>query len=64
MFDRLGALGVVGIVLVITGLALIAVESLLVAGGLALVLAGLGLAAKSLVSGMLATFGMGGGGPF
>jgi hypothetical protein len=64
MFDRLGALGVVGIVLAVAGLALVAVESLLVAGGLALVLAGLGLAAKSLVSGMLSAFGMGGGGPF
>lgn len=64
MFDRLGALGVVGIVLAVAGLALVAVESLLVAGGLALVLVGLGLAAKSLVSGMLATFGMGGGGMF
>ena len=60
MFDRLGAVGVVGIVLVFAGLALVAAESLLVAGGLALVLVGIALAVKSLVSGMLASFGMGG----
>lgn len=60
MFDRLGAVGVLGIVLVVAGLALVAVESLLVAGGMALVLLGVGLAVKSLISGMLSAFGMGG----
>lgn len=64
MFDRLGAVGILGIVLAVAGLALVAVESFLVAGGLALMLLGVGLAVKSLVSGMLAAFGMGGGGPF
>ncbi|MEM4780959.1 MAG: hypothetical protein QXG03_05305 [Halalkalicoccus sp.] len=60
MLDRLGLVGVFGLLLVLAGLALVAVENLLIAGGLALVLLGVGLAVKSLVSGMLAAFGMGG----
>lgn len=60
MFDRLGFLGIVGLLLVLAGLGLVAVESPLIAGGLVLVLVGLGLAVKSLVSGMLSAFGMGG----
>ena len=60
MFNRLGFVGVFGLVLAVCGIALIAIESLLVAGGLALVLLGIGLAIKSLLSGMLAAFGMDG----
>jgi hypothetical protein len=60
MFNRLGFVGVFGLVLTVCGLALIAVESLLVAFGLLLVLLGIGLAIKSLLSGLLATFGMDG----
>jgi hypothetical protein len=60
MFNHLGFVGVLGLVLVICGLALIAIESLLVAFGLFLVLLGVGLAIKSLLSGLLATFGMDG----
>lgn len=60
MFDRLGVLGIVGLLLVLAGLGLVAVESPLIAAGLALVLLGIGLAVKSLLSGMLAAFGMGG----
>lgn len=60
MFDRLDAVGVFGLLLVLAGLALVALENLLIAGGLVLVLVGLGLAVKSLVSGMLSAFGMGG----
>ncbi|MCL7416485.1 MAG: hypothetical protein M8354_01425 [Halalkalicoccus sp.] len=60
MFDRLGLAGIAGLLLVVVGIALVALESPLIAAGLALVLVGLGLAVKSLVSGMLATFGMGG----
>ncbi|MFC6905989.1 DUF7470 family protein [Halalkalicoccus tibetensis] len=60
MFDRLDAVGVFGLLLVLAGLALVALENLLIAGGLVLVLLGLGLAVKSLVSGMLSAFGMGG----
>lgn len=59
MFDRLGLAGIAGLLLVLAGLALVAVESPLIAGGLVLVLVGLGLAVKSLLSGMLAAFGMG-----
>lgn len=60
MFDRLGLGGVLGLLLVLCGLVLVAVESLLVAGGLSLVLVGIGVVVKSVVSGMLAAFGMDG----
>jgi hypothetical protein len=59
MFDRLGALGVVGLVLVVAGLVLVGLENPVIAGGLVLVLVGLGLAVKSFISGMMSAFGMG-----
>ncbi|ELZ19245.1 DUF7470 family protein [Natrinema limicola] len=58
MFRNLGAVGVVGLVLLLAGIALVAYESLLIAAGMALILAGLGLVVKSLISGMLQSFGM------
>ncbi|GAB7019206.1 DUF7470 family protein [Halostagnicola bangensis] len=58
MLDKLGPLGIAGLAIVLVGIVLIAIESLLVAGGMALVLLGLGLTVKALVSGMLGAFGM------
>ena len=58
MLQNLGALGIVGLVLLIAGIGLIAYANLLIAAGMALVLAGLGLVVKSLISGMLQSFGM------
>lgn len=58
MLDKLGALGVVGIVTLLAGIALIAYENLVIAGGLALVLVGLGLTVRSIVTGMLSQFGL------
>ncbi len=60
MLGKLGAKGIAGIVVLILGIAVIAIQSLLIAAGMALVVVGFVLAAWGLVSGMLASFGMGG----
>ncbi|WP_254762505.1 DUF7470 family protein [Natrinema marinum] len=58
MLRNLGALGIVGLLLLLAGIALIAYANIVVALGMALVLAGLGLVVRSLISGMLQNFGM------
>ena len=58
MLKNLGPQGIVGLVIVLAGIGLIAYESLLIAAGMALVLVGLGLVVKALISGMLQSFGM------
>lgn len=58
MLDKIGPLGIVGILLLFGGIGLVASENLVIAGGIALVLAGLGLVVKSLVSSVLQSFGM------
>ena len=60
MLDKLGAAGILGALLMIGGVAVVAVESLLVAGGIALVVAGLGLVVFGLVKNLLSSLGMGG----
>lgn len=60
MFDKLGILGVVGFVCMLAGIVVVALESLLLAGGLALVVAGLGLVVFGLVKNLLSSLGMGG----
>lgn len=60
MFDKLGAAGIVGILVVLGGIGLIASQSLLIAAGMALIVGGLGLIVYGLVSNLLASFGMGG----
>ena len=60
MFDKLGIAGVVGVVLMLGGIAVVAWQNLILAGGLALVIAGLGLVVLGLVKNLLASFGMGG----
>mgnify|MGYP006302996007 CR=1 FL=1 len=60
MLRRLGAFGLVGIVVVLAGLALVAWESRIIAAGLALMLLGFGLTVKALVSNLLGSLGMGG----
>jgi hypothetical protein len=60
MLKRLGATGIVGFLTVLGGIALIAYDSLIVAAGIALVLAGLGLVIRSLVSSLMGAMGMGG----
>ena len=58
MLRNLGPLGIVGIVILLAGIGLIAYQNLLIAAGMAMVLAGLGLVVKALISGMLRSFGM------
>ncbi|MHC3436597.1 DUF7470 family protein [Natrialbaceae archaeon A-gly3] len=58
MLKNLGPLGIGGIVLLLAGVALVAHASLQIAAGIALVVAGLGLVVKSLVTGMLQSWGM------
>lgn len=64
MFDKLGAVGTAGIVVLLAGICLVAWQNIILAAGLALVVAGLGLVVYGLVSSLLGAFGMGmGGGP-
>ncbi|WP_408956710.1 hypothetical protein [Natrinema sp. 74] len=58
MIRNLGALGIVGVLLLLAGIGLIASQNLLIALGMALIVGGLGLVVKSLISGMLQNFGM------
>lgn len=60
MFDKLGTVGVVGIVVVVGGLAVLAYENPVIAAGIALVLIGIGLLVRGLVATLLESFGMGG----
>ncbi|EMA42871.1 hypothetical protein C448_10357 [Halococcus morrhuae DSM 1307] len=60
MLDKLGLAGIVGVLCCLGGLAVIAYVAPVVAGGLALVLIGLVLVVRSLLSGMLSAFGMDG----
>lgn len=60
MLDKLGLAGVIGVVFLLGGIAVVALESLVIAGGIALVVAGLGLVVFGLVKNLLASFGMGG----
>jgi|AntRauTorcE11898_2_1112593.scaffolds.fasta_scaffold29904_2 hypothetical protein len=60
MFDKLGVLGVLGILLTIGGLGVVASENLILAGGLALVLVGLVVTAVGILKNLLSSLGMGG----
>ncbi|MFC7044244.1 hypothetical protein ACFQH6_01455 [Halobacteriaceae archaeon GCM10025711] len=58
MLDKLGPFGIVGVLAIIGGIALIAVQSPVVAAGISLVLVGVGLTARSLVQNVMGMFGM------
>ena len=60
MFGRLGLVGVFCVLCCLCGVGVIAYVAPVVAGGLALVLVGLVLVARGLLSGVLSAFGMGG----
>jgi drug/metabolite transporter (DMT)-like permease len=60
MFDKLGVVGVAGIVVSLAGIGLVAWQNLILAGGLALVVGGLGLVVYGLVTSLLSSLGMGG----
>jgi len=60
MLDKLGVIGIFGVVLMLGGVAVVAVENLLIAAGIAFVVAGLGLVVFGLVKNLLSSLGMGG----
>lgn len=60
MLDKLGVAGVVGLLLMLGGVAAVASQSLVIAGGIALVVAGLGLIVFGILKNLLASLGMGG----
>lgn len=60
MFDKLGRIGIVGVLVVLVGLLLIALADPVIAGGVVLVLVGVGLVVRGLFSFMLNAMGMGG----
>lgn len=62
MLDKLGGVGIAGLFLLLGGIGVIAYVDWRIAAGLALVVAGLGMIVKALVSSALGAFGMGGGG--
>jgi len=60
MIDKLGITGLLGVLCLFAGIVLVAWENLVVAGGLALVIAGLGLIVYGMVSRLASAMGMGG----
>ena len=60
MLDKLGLPGLLGLLVMLGGIVVVAWQNLILAGGLALVIAGLGLVVFGLVKNLLASFGMGG----
>ncbi|UPW01480.1 hypothetical protein M0R88_05085 [Halorussus gelatinilyticus] len=60
MLDKLGAKGIVGVLLLLGGIAVIALQNLIIAAGIGLVVLGFVLTAWGLVSGLMASFGLGG----
>jgi len=60
MLSKLGIPGIIGFLFMIGGIVVVAVENLFIAGGLALVIAGLGLLVYGMVTNLLSALGMGG----
>ncbi|WP_435176939.1 DUF7470 family protein [Halorussus sp. AFM4] len=60
MLDKLGAKGIVGVLLLLAGVAVIALQNLIIAAGIGLVVVGFVLTAWGLVSGLMSSFGLGG----
>jgi hypothetical protein len=58
MLDKLGTVGLVGLVALVVGVVLVAWRAPVVAVGLVLVLAGVGLVARSLIQNAMAAFGL------
>ena len=62
MFERLGIGGVFGVLLLLAGIGVVASQNLVVAGGIALVIAGLGFVVYGIVRNLVSALGMMGGG--
>jgi hypothetical protein len=59
MLDKLGVAGLLGFLILLAGIGLLAYIDLLIAAGVAFVVAGLGLVVYGLVSNLLGALGMG-----
>lgn len=59
MFDKLGVGGIVGVLVMLAGVAVVAWEAPIVAAGIAITIAGLGLIVYSLITNFLSSMGMG-----
>lgn len=59
MFGKLGLVGIVGLLLVLLGLAVVAWQDPIIAAGIALMLSGVGLLAKGMINAVIASFGFG-----
>lgn len=57
-YRQLGPAGIVGTLVLIAGIAVITWRDLVIGGGVALVLAGVGIIIYSMIRSMLSTFGM------
>lgn len=57
MLDKLGPAGLLGILLMVAGIAVVAWNAPIVAAGLVLVLAGLGLVVRSAAKSVMGMFG-------
>lgn len=62
MFDRLGIGGAFGVLLLLAGIGVVASQNLVVAAGIALVIAGLGFVVYGIVRNLVSALGMGMGG--
>jgi len=60
MLRKLGVVGIVGLLLLLGGLALVAWQDPIVAAGLAFVLAGIGFLAKGMIDAVIGSLGFGG----
>lgn len=58
VFGKLGPTGVLGVILVLIGVGMVALENLIIGAGVAFVLAGVGLVATGIVRSAMASFGM------
>ncbi len=58
MLEKLGLTGVLGLLVLLAGVVLIARENLLIAAGMAFILAGLGLVVRALISSVMQQFGL------
>lgn len=57
-YRQLGPAGIIGTLVLIAGIAVITWRDLVIGGGVALVLAGVGIIVYSMIRSMLSTFGM------
>lgn len=57
-YDRLGPLGVAGMLVLISGIGVISTRDVVIAAGVALVLAGVGVTVYAMVRSMMQAFGM------